>query len=58
MHKKWIKNTEIECINLLDLYTKDYDPKYPVVCLDEKPKQLLDDNRRNIPMKYRQSREI
>ncbi|MDR1819025.1 MAG: transposase [Methanobrevibacter sp.] len=41
--------------NILDLYAKDYDPQYPVVCLDEKPKQLLDDNRKSIPMKYRQS---
>jgi hypothetical protein len=37
--------------NILDLYAKDYDPKYPVVCLDEKPKQLLEDNRKSIPMK-------
>jgi hypothetical protein len=34
--------------NILDLYAEDYDPKYSVVCLDEKPKQLLEDNRKSI----------
>jgi len=37
--------------NVLDLYEEDYDPKRPIVCLDEKPKQLLDDKRKPIPMK-------
>ena len=27
--------------DVLDLYEEDYDPKRPIVCLDEKPKQLL-----------------
>jgi hypothetical protein len=36
---------------LLDLYKKPYDPKLPVVCFDEKSKQLLDDSRIPIPMK-------
>jgi hypothetical protein len=27
---------------------KIIDPQYPVVCLDEKPKQLLEDNRKSI----------
>lgn len=36
---------------LLDLYEEDYDPKYPVVCIDEKSKQLLEDIRKPIPMK-------
>lgn len=30
---------------LLDLYKADHDPGYPVVCLDEKSKQLLQDAR-------------
>jgi hypothetical protein len=35
--------------NILDLYAKDYDPQYPVVCLDEKPKHTsLMDNRKSI----------
>lgn len=31
--------------NLLDLYTKPFNPDEPVVCLDEKSKQLLVDSR-------------
>ena len=36
---------------LLDLYEEEYDPTYPVICMDEKSKQLLDDIRKPIPMK-------
>jgi len=36
---------------LLDLYQQAYDPKRPVICLDEKSKQLLDDIRKPIPMR-------
>jgi len=36
---------------LLDLYQQPYDPKRPVICMDEKSKQLLDDIRKPIPMK-------
>lgn len=36
---------------LLDLYKKPYGPKFPVVCFDEKSKQLLGDSRAPIPMK-------
>jgi hypothetical protein len=31
--------------DVLDIYEKPYDPKNPVVCLDEKPIQLLDEVR-------------
>ena len=37
--------------DVLDLYEEDYNPKRPIVCLDEKPKQLLGDKRMPIPMK-------
>jgi len=37
--------------DVLDLYEEDYNPKRPIVCLDEKPKQLLGDKRISIPMK-------
>lgn len=37
--------------NVLDLYEEDYDPKRPIVCLDEKPKQIIEDKRKLIPMK-------
>ncbi len=36
---------------LLALYNKPYNPAYPVVCFDEKSKQLLEDSRTPIPMK-------
>jgi len=36
---------------LLNLYNKPYDPEFPVVCFDEKSKQLLEDSRNPIPMK-------
>lgn len=37
--------------DILDLYEEPYDPKRPIVNLDEKPKQLLKDKRKAIPMK-------
>jgi methyl coenzyme M reductase subunit C-like uncharacterized protein (methanogenesis marker protein 7) len=37
--------------DILDLYEEDYDPKRPIVCLDEKPKQLIRDKRIPIPIK-------
>ena len=37
--------------DVLYLYEEDYDPKRPIVCLDEKPKQLIEDKRKPIPMK-------
>ena len=37
--------------DVLDLYAEPYDPKRPVVCVDEKPKQLIEDSRKSIPMK-------
>ncbi len=36
---------------LLDLYEEPYDPKRPVVCMDEKSKQLIEDTREPIPMR-------
>ncbi len=35
--------------DILTLYAKPYDPKEPVVCLDEKSKQLLADSRPSLP---------
>ncbi len=37
--------------NVLDLYGEPYDPKRPIINLDEKPKQLLGEKRTSIPMK-------
>lgn len=37
--------------DVLDVYEMPYDPKRPVVCMDEKPYQLLADVRKPLPMK-------
>jgi hypothetical protein len=37
--------------DILDIYALAYDENCPVICLDEKPYQLLDDIRSPIPMK-------
>ena len=36
--------------DVLDVYCRPYDPRYPVVCLDESPKQLLADVRPPLPV--------
>jgi hypothetical protein len=36
---------------LLDLYQEAYDERHPVICMDEKSKQLINDLRGIIPMK-------
>ncbi len=36
---------------ILDLYQEDYKQKYPVVCIDEKSCQLLEEARKPIPLK-------
>jgi hypothetical protein len=36
---------------LLDLYAEIYNPEYPVVCVDEKSKQMIEEIRKPIPMK-------
>ena len=35
---------------VLDVYKRPYDPKYPVVCMDETPKQLIAETRAPIPV--------
>ena len=37
--------------DILDLYAKPYNPKMPVIGIDEKPKQLIEDSKKPIPMK-------
>lgn len=37
--------------NVLDVYEFPYDPKCPVVCMDEKPYQLLRDAREPLPIR-------
>jgi hypothetical protein len=36
---------------LLDLYEKQYDERYPVICMDEKSKQLIENVRGILPLK-------
>jgi hypothetical protein len=44
--------------NVLDLYEENYDPKIPIVCLDEKPKQIIEDKLTPIPMKLEAQRSM
>lgn len=37
--------------DILDLYREPYNPKKPTIGLDEKPKQLIEDSKKSIPMK-------
>jgi hypothetical protein len=37
--------------DVLDLYQQPFDEAFPVICMDEKPYQLLDESRESIPMK-------
>lgn len=36
--------------DVLDVYERPYDPQFPVVCMDESPKQLIGEVRDPIPM--------
>ena len=44
--------------DVLDLYQTPYNPDIPMVCMDEKPYQLLGDVRAPLPMKSRACRKI
>lgn len=44
--------------DVLDVYTRPYDPHFPVVCLDEVSKQLLRDVREPLPMEPGQPQRI
>lgn len=44
--------------DILDLYAEKYDRKNPVVCMDEKSKQLLSDTRISIDMKPGKCKKI
>lgn len=37
---------------VLEVYKRPYDPKHPVVCMDESPKQLIGEITTPIPMRY------
>lgn len=44
--------------DVLDVYTTPYDPARPVVCMDEKPLQLLGEVREPIPMRPGRTRKL
>ena len=37
--------------DVLELYRQPYDPRYPLVCFDESPKQLIKETRTPLPIK-------
>lgn len=47
------RNTEFVCQmeEVLDIYKRPYDSKYPVICMDESSKQLIKEVRQPLPMK-------
>lgn len=44
--------------DILDIYEKPYDPAVPVVCMDEKPYQLLGETREPLPMRPGDTRKV
>lgn len=44
--------------DVLDIYELPYNPLIPVVCMDEKPYQLLDDVREPLPMRPESNQKI
>lgn len=44
--------------DILDVYELPYDPTMPVVCMDEKPYQLLGDARKPLPMRSGDTKKI
>ena len=44
--------------DVLDIYELPYDPMRPVVCMDEKPYQLLDDVREPLPVRPGNNQKI
>ena len=45
-------------MNLLKLYEQEYDPEYPVICFDEKSKQLLSSKRQFIQAKPGKTKRV
>jgi hypothetical protein len=44
--------------DILDIYERPYDERNPVICLDEKPRQLLDERREPMPMAVSSPKKI
>ena len=43
---------------VLDVYKRPYDAEHPVVCMDESPKQLIEDGRPSLKMKQGQEARV
>ena len=43
---------------VLDVYQRPYDASFPVVCMDESPKQLITSAKDPIPMKKGQEAKV
>ena len=43
---------------VLDVYKRPYDKDYPVVCMDESPKQLIEETQHSIAMKQGQEARV
>ena len=62
--KGWVippkKNSEFvaNMEQVLDVYKRPYDARYPVVCIDESPKQLIEEGRPSLKMKQGQVKKI
>ena len=44
--------------DVLDIYERPYDALHPVVCMDEKPYQLLGEARKPLPMRPGSNRKV
>ena len=44
--------------DILDVYQRPYDPKQPVICLDEQPEQLIKETRQPLPAKPGQPERV
>jgi hypothetical protein len=44
--------------DILDIYERPYDERFPVICLDEKPKQLLGERREPMPMSSGEPKKV
>jgi len=64
LKKYWVippeANAEFVCAmeDVLQVYQRDYDPKQPVVCIDETSKQLVDETRVPVPAAPAQPQRI
>ena len=62
--KGWViapeKNSDfvanMECV--LDVYKRPYDADFPVVCMDESPRQLIEEGQPSLPMKPGQEARV